>query len=326
MPKISVIVPVYKAEKYLHRCIDSILNQTFKDFEVLLIDDGSPDRSGEICDEYAKIDSRVRVFHKQNGGVSSARQCGLNNTKGEYVIHADPDDWVEPDILESMYSKALEDNADMVICDYYITKRNKETLVYQNIDKTNHLELLRQFLLGKYHGACWNKLVKANLFAKYNIEFNKDIIRWEDLFVVSSLLLNPIKVSYLAKPLYHYDIITNNNSIVRKTTKKGVESQILFCNHFISILDNTCYSDEIYSCISQTKELMFASKQYLDNEITEYCKEYNQRYIIEHNTLNIKYPIPYCLSQLLSGHAKRGHRIYNFYLKFLIPAIKIVKR
>ena len=84
-PKISVIVPVYKAEAYLHRCVDSLLAQTFTDFEVLLVDDGSPDRSGEICDEYARKDRRVRVFHKENGGVSSARNMGLDNARGEYV-------------------------------------------------------------------------------------------------------------------------------------------------------------------------------------------------------------------------------------------------
>ena len=95
MPKVSIIVPVYKAEKYLNRCVDSILAQTFTDFELLLIDDGSPDRSGEICDEYAKKDSRIRVIHKENGGVSSARQRGLDESIGEYTIHADPDDWVE---------------------------------------------------------------------------------------------------------------------------------------------------------------------------------------------------------------------------------------
>ena len=94
---ISVIVPVYKAEKYLRRCIDSILAQTYTDFELLLIDDGSPDRSGEICDEYAKQDSRVRVFHKPNAGVSSARNLGLDNAKGDWITFVDADDYLAPD-------------------------------------------------------------------------------------------------------------------------------------------------------------------------------------------------------------------------------------
>ena len=94
-PKISVIVPVYNTAKYLHRCLDSILQQSFKDFEVLLVDDGSTDNSGEICDEYAAKDSRVRVFHKENGGVASAREIGIENAVGLYSIHVDSDDWTE---------------------------------------------------------------------------------------------------------------------------------------------------------------------------------------------------------------------------------------
>ena len=96
---ITVIVPVYKAEKYVLRCVDSILAQTFTDFEVLLIDDGSPDRSGEICEEYAQKDARVRVFHKDNAGVSSARNLGLDNAKGEWVTFVDSDDWVHEDFI-----------------------------------------------------------------------------------------------------------------------------------------------------------------------------------------------------------------------------------
>lgn len=100
-PKLSVIVPVYKAEKYLHRCVESILTQTFTDFEILLIDDGSPDRSGEICDEYAKKDSRIKVFHKLNGGASDARNVGLDNAQGEYVCFVDSDyELVSPIVRE----------------------------------------------------------------------------------------------------------------------------------------------------------------------------------------------------------------------------------
>lgn len=99
MPKVSIIVPVYKAEKYIKRCVDSIIAQTFSDWELLLIDDGSPDRSGEIIEDYAKADARVRVFHKENGGVSSARNLGLDNAQGEYLTFVDADDWIDADNL-----------------------------------------------------------------------------------------------------------------------------------------------------------------------------------------------------------------------------------
>ncbi len=102
MPQISIIVPVYNIEKYFHRCVDSILSQTFTDFELLLINDGSNDNSGAICDEYAAKDARIRVFHKENGGVSSARNLGLDNAKGEWITFVDSDDYVKPDYLSNL--------------------------------------------------------------------------------------------------------------------------------------------------------------------------------------------------------------------------------
>ena len=115
---VSIIVPVYKAEKYIHQCIDSLLTQTYRNIEVILVDDGSPDHCGKICDEYAAKDCRVKVIHQQNGGVSVARQTGIDHATGEYSIHADPDDWVELNMIEELVAKAVSDNADMVICDY----------------------------------------------------------------------------------------------------------------------------------------------------------------------------------------------------------------
>lgn len=124
-PKISIISPVYNAERYIVKCLDSILVQTFQDWELILVDDGSSDKSGVICDEYAARDSRVIVIHKENGGVGAARQTGLDAVTGEYVIHADPDDWVEPTMLQELYAKAVAEAADVVICDYYVDTKKK---------------------------------------------------------------------------------------------------------------------------------------------------------------------------------------------------------
>ena len=132
MPLISVIVPVYNTEKYLPRCIDSILAQTFTDFELLLIDDGSTDKSGTICDEYAKKDKRIRVFHKENGGVSTARQLGIDKAIGIYSIHTDGDDWIEKDMLKDMYDKIIEKNADILIADFFINNQQKEEIKYSD--------------------------------------------------------------------------------------------------------------------------------------------------------------------------------------------------
>lgn len=214
-PKISVIVPVYKAEAYLHRCVDSLLAQTFQNFEILLIDDGSPDRSGEICDEYAKKDKRIRVFHKENGGVSSARQCGMDNARGEYTIHADPDDWVEPDMLQELYGKAKAEDADMVICDFYYEKQGKSVIERQKPSSLKHTIVLSE-LFFKLHGSSWNKLIRREYFNKSGIKYPLELFYCEDLFVNACLLINDIRISYLPKVFYHYDVSINENSLIRK--------------------------------------------------------------------------------------------------------------
>lgn len=115
--KVSIIVPVYKAELYIRKCIDSILSQTFTNFELLLIDDGSPDNCGKICDEYAELDTRVHVFHKENGGVSAARNLGLDHAKGDYVCFIDSDDWIDPDMLETLIGWEQKKQTDLLFLD-----------------------------------------------------------------------------------------------------------------------------------------------------------------------------------------------------------------
>lgn len=133
-PQVTIIMPVYKAEATIRKSLDSILAQTLGDWELVIVDDGSPDSSGSVCDEYAQRDSRITVIHQQNGGVSAARQAGLDMAKGEYVIHVDPDDWVEPEMLDELYKKAKSDDADMVICDFI-----SDTLKQSYYKQQNHL-------------------------------------------------------------------------------------------------------------------------------------------------------------------------------------------
>ena len=211
-PLVSVIVPVYKAEAYLHKCVDSLLAQTMTDFEVLLIDDGSPDRSGAICDEYAAKDSRIRVFHKENGGVASARQVGIENVRGEYTIHADPDDWVEPTMLEELYAKAKEDDADMVICDYYENTQKGQFYRTQKIEKFDSDNCLYAMLYGTIANCVWNKLVRTSIFFD-KIKFEKGFDLGEDqLFNFRLFNKNKLKIFYLARAFYHYEMSVNENS------------------------------------------------------------------------------------------------------------------
>ena len=269
-PKISVIVPVYKAENYLHRCVDSLLAQTFQDFEILLVDDGSPDCSGEICDEYARKDKRVRVFHKENGGVSSARQCGMDNAQGEYTIHADPDDWVEPTMLEELYGKAKEEDADMVICDYYVEEKRKTKYVVQKPSALDHETVLCE-LFQQLHGSCWNKLVKRACYKKYGVQFPLELSYCEDLYVNVCLLVNCINISYLHKSFYHYDQIINPFSLVHACPTSLLYQEKSVCK-MLHLVMPQYYFDKVYPYLlwKQARICLICGKPYTVKFVEEF--------------------------------------------------------
>lgn len=214
---VSIIVPVYKAEKYLDTCLKSIQSQTFPKFEIILVDDGSPDRSGEICDRYAESDRRIKVVHKENGGVSSARQAGIENASGEYTVHVDPDDWIEPCMLESMYSQALSTNADIVVCDYMEEKPGRSVRRKQNVPEDPR-ECVRMLLVETLHSACWNKLVRRSLYSENGVSFPQGINMWEDMATVPRLFAVAARVAYLPEALYHYVRYSNPNALTGNTS------------------------------------------------------------------------------------------------------------
>ncbi|MGJ0706244.1 glycosyltransferase family 2 protein, partial [Enterococcus avium] len=166
MCEISIIVPVYDVEKYLKKCVDSILNQTFKDFELILVDDGSPDNSGAICDQYAEKDSRVRVIHKENGGLSDARNAGIEVARGKYLGFVDSDDFVNEDMYKQLYTSIIENNADLSICGIFDLYEGKTP-----IKKTEKKLLLNrnEAMIMIFHGNeisvhAYNKLYKKEIF------------------------------------------------------------------------------------------------------------------------------------------------------------------
>lgn len=223
-PVISVIVAVYNAEKYLKRCVDSILAQTFEHFEVLLIDDGSTDASGVICDGYAAQDSRVRVFHNQNQGIGSTRHFGINNACGKYSIHVDSDDWVEPEMLENLYSVATRNDADVVICDYF-EDRNKIQLYKKQKPTSLDPRSITYDLLTFLGGVCWNKLIKLDCYSKNGINFIKGLNYGEDLVTIIRLMQCPLKVDYLPKAYYHYDQTSNSASYTKVMDKRMLKQR-----------------------------------------------------------------------------------------------------
>ncbi len=218
MPKVSIIVPIYKAESNLHRCIDCILAQTLTDWELLLVDDGSPDKSGEICDSYAAQDERIHVFHTKNGGVSSARQKGQDAAVGEFTIHVDPDDWIEPTMLSELYAKAIMENSDMVICDYYADYGNKKKRIKQRPSRNDSFTVLHELFL-QLHGSCCNKLVRRVCYSG-KVRFPDGINCCEDLIWCVQVLLHNPKISYLEKAFYHYIITDSEGSQSNSISKK----------------------------------------------------------------------------------------------------------
>ena len=266
---ISIICPVYKAEKYIYKCVDSILAQTFTDFELLLIDDGSPDSSGLICDEYAEKDSRIRVFHKGNGGVASARQMGLDNATGEYTIHIDPDDWVDPNMLEELYAKAKEADADMVICDYWVNYKKYEKYQVSGQHRENSTLYLKDIIC-KYHGSLCNKLIKRSCYYQpKQIDFIQNQNIFEDLIVCVKILVSPRSVVYLNKAFYHYAQV-NPDSYTH--SKKMYEHRLRLNNILFSILDPNKFSAEhMYlkkiEAYYALKENAFGKKEFINKYI-----------------------------------------------------------
>ncbi|MCI1741559.1 MAG: glycosyltransferase [Prevotella sp.] len=227
MPKISVIVPIYNAEKYLRRCLESLRNQTFKDYEVVLIDDGSKDQSLQICKEYENKDKHFKIIHKDNGGVSSARQCGIDHSCGQYTIQCDADDWVESTMLEELKNCADSNDSDMIICDYMTEYKGKTIYKTQKPSSLKANDVLSDLFCGKLHGNTWNKLIRKKCYEKYDVKFPKGISFCEDLYVCAMILKHPIKVSYLPKSFYHYDRTMNEVSLVFHYTKNTLNEDLI---------------------------------------------------------------------------------------------------
>lgn len=208
-PKISVIIPVYNAAQFLDKCLDSILSQTFTDFELLLIDDGSKDSSGEICDRYAARDSRVRVFHKPNGGVSSARNLGLDNAQGEWIAFCDADDYVAENYLLELLNEAISSNADFVVQDFDFAKENGEKIDKWYIpfvriyDKTDFgLFVEEQNFCSRGYSFC--KLFQREIINNHKICYPINVHFGEDLCFCLSYITYASRISCSNIVNYHY--------------------------------------------------------------------------------------------------------------------------
>ena len=196
---ISIIIPVYNVEKYIRYCLESVINQTYKNLEIIIVDDGSKDSSGQIADEYALKDSRIKVIHKENGGLSDARNFGIKKAQGDYLIFIDSDDYVDVTMIEKLYNYAIKNELDIVTCNCLVVYENndKKVAISSNLDYSD--DDVKNFLLSK--PAAWNKIFKKELFN--NNQFKKGIY-YEDLELIPRLVNNTKKIGFINDALYYY--------------------------------------------------------------------------------------------------------------------------
>lgn len=227
--KVSVIIPVYNVEEYLQECIDSLLKQDYLDYELILIDDGSPDESGQFCDEYAEKHAHIHVIHQKNGGVSAARNAGLRIATGEYIAFVDPDDWVEPDFL-SLLIKNMRPNS-MVICDFVRERTSEEksgaSMKDTELDDIQPITLTKgeaqaaTLCPNQINGSVCNKLFDGDIIRRYALCFSENLSRGEDeLFVIQYLSYTSQPIIWVRGRAYHYRIRTNSAMRGQKRRKQ----------------------------------------------------------------------------------------------------------
>ncbi len=242
MKSISIIVPVYNVENYLGKCVESILNQTFKDFELILVDDGSSDKSGVMCDQYKEQDKRIKVIHKENGGLSSARNAGLEVAEGEYIGFIDSDDWIMPDMYQFLYDMAIISNADIAQCGFrkvdekgyeysedsvsegFVTKQyTGQEAIKQLYGKTQEKEI--NFLT-------WNKLYRSTLFSNLHFSEGKNN---EDVIMTSKILTKIDIVVVNNKPQVNY--LQRNDSIMGAQRDNKVKMLLSHARAYEEVID-----------------------------------------------------------------------------------------
>lgn len=315
--KISVIVPVYKVEKYLEKCIDSILNQTYLNIEVILVDDGSPDNCGNICDMYARKDSRVSVIHKENGGLSDARNVGMQEITGDYLLFVDSDDYIESDMLAVMYKRMKEDDTDLVICNFSYVDEEGNLIAEKNQNSPISNEVLTcgeafsRLGCDKYwyYVTAWNKLYRRWIFN--DITFPKGKIH-EDEYIAHYVLAKCNKISCVEQSLYMY--VQREQSIMNSEyTIKNLDVIDAFCSRVLFAKKRNKVVVE--KTLEKAGNLLLKAYRYFGREtkykgiLKEKRKLYNKAYIgavmngLKFSTA-IKYGIVFCHPNIYIGIAK----------------------
>jgi len=287
--KISVIMPVYNVEKFVAKTIESVLNQTLKEIEFFAIDDGSPDNSGKICDEYAKKDSRLRVIHKKNGGAPEARNVAIDKAKGKYMYFIDSDDWIEEDYLEKMYNLAEKYKADVVITGFYMEYyQNDKDITYEtNCD--DNVYSSKDFRLNAYKyfnnsilSLPWNKLYKSDKIIKENIRFPKT--KWDDHhFNMEFFMNNEIVVTSSMKKYHWYRSRKGSETMINYSDPKMFNKRKEHFEHILKLYSywnisdiksidsiNCYYAGRLFQCVQElvdNKNITYMEKRRKVKEI-----------------------------------------------------------
>ena len=240
--KITVIVPIYNAEKNIEKCVNSILNQTYSNLEVILINDGSKDKTEEICKNLAKKDNRIKYFYKENSGVSATRNLGLDKVTGDFISFIDSDDYIENDMYEIMLNKI--DDSEIVICDYCEVNNDNEFKTDTEIEmKEKVFDNLDDLILNidnkkinRYVNPPWNKLIKTDIVKKQNIRFDSRISLGEDLLFNLQCMKVAKKLQIVDKKLYNYSINTEGLGLKKRDVNEYVNNSIKLINELINLV------------------------------------------------------------------------------------------
>jgi len=277
---ISVIVPVYKTEQYLHKCVDSLLNQTFRDFELILVDDGSPDGCGEICDEYRQKDRRVRVIHKQNGGLSDARNAGVRAAAGEYITFADSDDWAEPELLEVLM-EGIRLGARVSCCGFYTVRDGRRTPWRKPAEYSvmNAEEAVSDMMYGRsIDTSAWGKLFHRSCFDEISFPVGR---LYEEVATTYRLMLTQEKTAITTKPLYNYvkhgeSIVTSRYSSRHKDMLQYSCEMLHYAETEKTALIPAAQRRVVYACFYLLKTMGAEYRQYPEDveEMTRLFRQY----------------------------------------------------
>lgn len=304
IPMISVIVPIYKTEKYLKQCVQSILEQTFDDFELILVDDGSPDNCPRMCDEYANMDKRIHVIHKKNGGLVSARIAGVNFSSGKYITFVDSDDWISKNHFLNAILSVKEREADIISCGYSFFVDDKNIKVFHQVFQEGYYdkkkledEIYKKMLscdgnfytFGVFPNLCF-KLIKKELIVNAQKEIPANITIGEDAAITYNCLLNAMSLQIIDDCEYYYR--NNPNSMMNAYDKNMMNRVLILLNYMDSYLKN-------YECIRKQLEqysLMLVLKV-IDNEknscnMKKNLKEFKEKKCVN-SSLKISYLKPY---------------------------------